>query len=344
MTTTSAPIGRVRPGKDRHGSPVWIADYTDPQTGKRRQLQHTSEALALETLSRVQLLLQATPEPPPPRQGFTLQEARRLSLEVRWARRPCEVTAAGYSQDVVAFFGGQMPLAGINAREVERYRSHLRSRGQKPGTINWKVSTLQCMLRDAVLYGHLEAMPALPTRLKMDNQKDRVLSDAEIEAFREVFISHGHPEAADLIVFLVEVGCRWSEAETMTRRQVNVERGCVTFPKTKTNKPRTVPLTERAMAVLAGRLPATPSRRVWSYGYKQFQHQWDRAKGRLGLADDLELTIHCCRHTSASRMASRGVNLQTVMAWHGWTSLQSAARYQHVDIEALKAVKAVIER
>jgi hypothetical protein len=42
-------------------------------------------------------------------------------------------------------------------------------------------------------------------------------------------------------------------------------------------------------------------------------------------------------------MASRGVNLQAVMAWHGWTSLQSAARYQHIDISGLEAVRAVVE-
>jgi integrase len=338
-----ASNGRVRPGRDRHGSPVWIADYTDPQTGKRRQLRHLTEDQAHETLRRVQLLQEGAPEPVPVRKGITMAEARRLSLSVRWAGRACETTAAGYSQDVVSFFGEATLLATINAREVERYRGHLKLKRQAAATINWKVSTLQSMLRDAVLYGHLDVMPALPTRLKLDNRKERTLSPEEVEGFRLVLTNHGHPEAADLLTFLVEVGCRWSEAETLTRAQVDVARGCVVFTKTKTGRPRTVPLTEKALAAVLPYLPATPSRRVWSYTYKAFQHQWDRAKGRLGLGDDLALTIHCCRHTSASRMASRGVNLQAVMAWHGWTSLQSAARYQHVDISSLEAVRAVVE-
>ena len=322
----------------RKTSSGWVADFRVGE--KRRQLRAKTKAEAQERMAKE---LAAVKEDAGPREGFTLEQARRLSLEVRWAGKACETTAAGYSADVVSYFGADEPLAGINAQKVEQYRGYLRAKGNAAASINWKVSCLQSMLRDAVLYGHVEAMPVLPKRLKLDNQKHRVLSPEEVDAFCAVLEVHGHPEAADLLVFLVEVGCRWSEAEGLLAKHVSVERGSVLFPKTKNGKPRAVPLTTKARAVVERRLPERGEQRVWSYSYKQFQHQWDRAKAALGLAADLELTIHTCRHTCCSRLAQRGIPLPQIMAWSGHRSLPSVARYLHLDLTGLEAARAALE-
>ena len=84
-------------------------------------------------------------------------------------------------------------------------------------------------------------------------------------------------------------------------------------------------------------------RKVWSYSYKQFQHQWDRAKAALGLAGDLELTVHTCRHTLCSRLAQKGIPLPQIMAWSGHTSLAAVARYMHIDITGLETAKQALE-
>jgi integrase len=316
----------------------WVADFR--VAGKRRQLRAKTKAEAQERMARELAELERQPVRA---SAFTLEEARKLSLEVRWKAMACETTAAGYSADVVAFFGEDTPLASITAQEVERLRAYLRAKGNSNATINWKVSCLQSMLRDAQLYGHLDVVPVLPKRLRMDNQKTRVLSEAEVEGFCAVLQAHGHPEAADLVVFLVETGCRWSEAESLRAKQVNLEQGRLLLPKTKNGKPRTVPLTSKAQAVLRERVSGGGERKVWSYSYKQFQHQWDRCKAALGLAGDLELTIHTCRHTLCSRLAQRGIPLPQIMAWSGHRSLQSVARYLHLDLTGLEAARAALE-
>ena len=316
----------------------WVADFRVGE--KRRQLRAKTKAEAQERMAKE---LAAVKEDAGPREGFTLEQARRLSLEVRWAGKACETTAAGYSADVVAFFGEATALASINAQEVERLRAYLRAKGNSNATINWKASCLQSMLRDANLHGRLDVVPALPKRLRMNNQKVRVLSDEEVQGFRLVFQAHGHPEAADLVVFLVETGCRWSEAESLRAKQVDLKNGRMLLPKTKNGRPRTVPLTSRAQEVLRERVTGGGERKVWSYTYKQFQWQWTRAKAALGLADDLELTIHTCRHTLCSRLALRGIPLPNIMAFSGHTSLTSVARYLHVDITGLEAARAALE-
>ena len=71
--------------------------------------------------------------------------------------------------------------------------------------------------------------------------------------------------------------------------------------------------------------------------------EWDRAKAALGLAGDLELTVHTCRHTLCSRLAQKGIPLPQIMAWSGHTSLASVARYMHIDITGLETAKQALE-
>lgn len=315
----------------------WIADFQ--LNGKRKQYKAKTKTEANERMARA---LAASSVPETPVSTFTMKEARQLSIRTRWANKRCLRTSAGYSADVVAFFGETTPLATINAQEVERFRAYCRSKGNTPATINWKCSALQSMLKDAVLYGHLEAVPPMPRRLPMDNTKHRVFSDLEIDSFIQAFKALGRDKEADLFVFLLETGCRFSEAEALTVSRVDLKRGEVRFLKTKNGRPRVVPLTAKAKAAIEPWLPHQLNERAWGIDYRSFQHRFDVVKGLLGLADDKELTIHVCRHSCLSKLAQAGIPLPQIMAWSGHTSLASVARYMHLDVTGLSAAKAAL--
>lgn len=312
----------------------WVADFTI--NGKRKQLSAKTKAEAKHRMA--QLITEAAECPAVG--TFTLRQARQLSLQVRWAGKACEGTAAGYSQDVLDFFGEDTQLITINAQQVERFRSYLKVKGNKASTINWKVSCLQSMLKDAVLYGHLQAMPVLPQRLKCDNRKDRVVSPVEAEMFVQTLQAVGQQEAAAMFAFLLETGCRWGEAGAMRAEHVDLVRGEWVIPKTKNGHPRTVLLTSKAQQALEGRLSGGL---VWSLGYKAFGHQFDRVKGLMGMSADLELTIHTLRHTCLSRLAQAGLSLPELQAWGGHRSLASLTRYIHIDTSRLERARAALE-
>jgi len=313
----------------------WVADFRIG--GKRRQLRAKTKAEAQERMARE---LAEAEVAPVQTSRFTLEEARRLSLEVRWKGMACETTAAGYSADVVAFFGAETPLASINAQEVERFRAYLRAKGNKPATSNWKVSCLQSMLRDAQLHGRLDSMPALPKRLRANNQRDRVVSDQERDTFVRCLQAFGQLECADLFVFLLETGCRFSESERMTAAHVDLQRGEWLIPQSKNGHKRTVLLTARARQCLDGRLDGG---KVWAVGYRRFQAQFDKAKGKMGLADDLELTTHSLRHSCLSKLARAGLSLAELQAWGGHRSLAALQRYIHLDVSSLQRARQVLE-
>ena len=347
MTTTTR--GRVRP-KEKAGQNVWVADFTDPLTGKRRQLEHPTEAAAWQTIEHAH---QCAPEAPTASpvsssKGYTLAEARKLSMAVRWAGKACERNAAGVTQMVVNYFGPDAPITSINATAWEEFRQFLKRKGNKPASINWKQSAFSAMREDALLYGHVKDLPQLPPCLPLDNTRDRVFSPQEQAGFYAYFKEVGHQPVADLFVFLVQTGCRAGEALALTGRDVHVDYNdlgdsWVLFRKTKNKTKRTTPLTTLAVKAIGPYLPAKPTDLVWSYTYKQVEYLFRRAKGHLGLAADTELTIHCTRHTCASEQARRGVNLVQIMSWGGWKSLRAVQRYAHIDLASLRSVRDLME-
>lgn len=318
----------------------WVADFR--VNGKRRQLKGKTKA---EAAARMKQALQPSELPAARRavSGFTMKEARRLSIATRWAGLACETNASNYSQQVVDYFGPDLPIEAITTDDFVRMRQHFLAKGNKPATVNWKATTLQSMLADALQYGHIKVVPKLPKRLKMDNTKDRVLEDQELVAFCTYLQAIGQDEAAHLLVFLCEVGCRFSEAERLTGRDIDLQANRVTFWKTKNQKARTTPLTARAVDAVRPFLPAIRSHRVWQLGYRQFQHQFDKTKAAVGLAHDEELTIHTCRHTCATRLVRSGASLLQVMQWGGWRSLNAVQRYAHVDLQALEAAAKLVQ-
>jgi integrase len=234
-------------------------------------------------------------------------------------------------------------LGAIGAPEIERWRQHLLAQGNQPSTINRKVSCLRSMLNDAALHGCIEALPPIPRQLRVHNTKDRVITKQELELFCSFFREIGEAELADMLVFLTLSCARWGEAERLRGEDVDLERCQVTFWKTKNGHPRTIAIGPKARSVLEAYVPAVPRQLVWGYPYWRAKHLFNRAKGHLGLAEDDQLTIHCTRHTAATRMAQAGVPLQQIAAFGGWRSLAAVQRYMHLQTHQLTGCVAAIE-
>lgn len=326
------------PGSVRKTADGWVADVTVNGTRKTRKARTRAEALAHKREILEQLLNREVTCG-----GITMREARALSLRIRWNGTAYERTAAIYSGEAVEYFGPSTQLGSLTAPMVEEWRQKLLARGNRPSTVNMKVGAIKSMMADAVLHGRLDAVPPMPKSLRVRNTRDRVISDEERDAFCRFFREAGEPAAADLLVFLLETCCRWGEAEKLKGKDVDLEKGRVTFWETKNGTPRSVPLTRRAIDAVTPYLPAVPGHRVWPYPYWRFSHLFARAKGAMGLENDQALTVHSTRHTCASKLASKGVSQSVLMAFGGWKSLASVQRYMHIHTDALAACVEALE-
>ena len=330
-------------GSVRRTPTGWLADVSVNGTRRTGLCKTKAEATARKR-ELLELLLAKDATPTPALQLFSISDARKLSLDVRWRNTSGERTAAIYSQAAVDHFGAHTLLSEVTAPAVDAWRRKLLAAGNRPATVNKKVSALRAMLADAHLRGHIHQVPKLPAQLKLQNTKDRVFSDQEVALICNWFQQAGHPAAANLLVFLLETAARWGEAEALKGEDVDLTKARVTFSKTKANRVRSVPLTTRAQQALQSHLPALGTHKVWGYTYAQYRRLLQAAKEAVGLGSDDALSVHTCRHTCASKLASSGIPLHQIMAFGGWSSLASVTRYMHINTDALSACVAALEQ
>lgn len=322
----------------------WIADVTINGVRKVGRASSRAEAQA----RRKELLEQLTRAAAAPagRGSFTFQQALDLSATIRWAGSKGERTSLINARAAVEHFGPHTQLGSVTAAGVDQWRQAMLRAGKRPATTNRKLSALRAMLSDAVLHGHLDAAPQMPSQLKASNHRERVIEDWERDALCQWLIQAGEPAAADMLIFMMETAARWGEAERLKGGDVRLDsrtgKGTVAFWQTKTGKPRSIPLTRRAIDAVTPHLPAVRTHRVWPYSYMQMRRLLDRAKAGCGLADEA-ITIHTCRHTCASKMARRGVPLAQIMTFGGWSSLAAVQRYLHLSTDALDCCVKALE-
>lgn len=333
--------------KDSNGG--WLADFT---VGTQRfRLKAASKALVqermAETYAKLGQKISRSKGVRYSKDAYCLRQAIRNTHDLRWKHKACCRNAMGYAKSVLAYFGEDRPVASIKFQDIHMMREFFLEKGNKPATVNYKATTVRCMIKDAEKMGFIDSLPRFPGNLPENNTKERVFSEEEERAFINYFFRTERPEAAHLFQFLIEEGCRFGEAQMLKGRDVDIYKKRVQILKTKNKSPRTIPLTSTAVQAIAPFMPKISTHKVWSYqgekGYKEFGHMFDVAKGRLGLGGDEQLTLHCTRHTFATRFTARGFSLVQLMHWGGWKSLQAVQRYAHVDISQLESVAEKID-
>ena len=132
-----------------------------------------------------------------------------------------------------------------------------------------------------------------------------------------------------LIAFAVDTGGRRSELLRLYWQNVDLERGLVTFIKTKNGEDHTLRLTERAKAVLVGLGPKETGT-VFTYAGKAVKDNnssFANARKKAGVEN---LRFHDLRHTFASRLVQQGVSLYEVMHLTGHKSVSMVQHYAHL--------------
>jgi site-specific recombinase XerD len=82
---------------------------------------------------------------------------------------------------------------------------------------------------------------------------------------------------------------------------------------------------------------------------KEISNAFDRAVKELGLNDGIEdsrdkLVFHSLRHSFASRLVERGVDLYTVSKLMGHSSISMTERYSHLRPATLQAAVKTLEQ
>ena len=178
-----------------------------------------------------------------------------------------------------------------------------------------------------------------------ETRRERFLSSEELgrlgHALRELDESGRYGTAISALKFLLLTGARLREALNLKWSYVDLERGILLLPDSKTGK-KTVTLNAPSMEILVN-LKAKADRESFNdyvfYGARPDVPRSDLKKPWAAvtkLAVLEELRIHDLRHSFASVGAGAGLGLPIVGKLLGHTQAATTQRYAHLDLDPLR--------
>lgn len=241
-----------------------------------------------------------------------------------WGQNSGWEKSAGYCKEIVAFFGEDYPISKFTTAEYDRFIKHLRGKGNSDSTLNRKTSCLSKLLKKAVAREVLAKLPVMERRKEGKGRK-RFLTEAEEVNLLRTLRALGHEQAAWRCQFMIYTGARDGEVRNLQWSDVNGRR--VTLDGKTGHRPLTVP--QKAMDALSwcreqGYLKPFPM------AYETFKEAWDKAAVKLGYADDPTWVPYVMRHTCASRLVQRGVDIRRVRDWMGHSTINTTMVYVHL--------------
>ncbi len=307
--------------------------------GTRRQRQASDEVTAKRMEEQ---LLQELKDEVAGKESkkWTLETAVKKTFALVWNDGKSVKTHEKNSKLMLAYFGKTTLLTDIDTDSVDAWIEKLMEEGNSGSTINRKLACLSKVLTVASERGALDKKPKLERRPEGEG-RIRWLTLDEEKTILGLFKQWGKDDHHDVTAFLLDTGCRPSEAYKLTSNDVNFTTGTITFWTTKNGKPRSIPMTLRVREILKKRTKDTL--RPFPYNDSWMRNQWDRARNLMGLHDDQGFVPYACRHTCASRMAQKGVSIMVIKDWLGHKVIQMTLKYAHLSPGALHAGLAALE-
>lgn len=153
------------------------------------------------------------------------------------------------------------------------------------------------------------------------------------------------PWAAGALRLLVLTGCRLGEILNLTWRDVDMERGLLLLPDSKTGR-KTVVLSDAAIAVLAslervGRyvISGASAGQPDEQPRADLKRPWALVRRHAGLDD---VRLHDLRHSFASVGAGQGLGLPVIGNLLGHSQASTTAKYAHLDADPVRRAANII--
>jgi integrase len=187
--------------------------------------------------------------------------------------------------------------------------------------------------------------PKLP-RMQQEQTRLRYLTtDEEARLFAAINPNAQYPgknprtdrarqDNTDLLLFLLHVGCRFSEASEMKWNQIELAARTILVLRKKRGVNNTLVMSDQVHSMLTRRKAAATDEWVFS-SKKKFNnnHNWLLAAAKRASLDisGTPITLHTMRHTYASRMLKSGMSLVEVQALLGHRKISSTMVYAHIE-------------
>ncbi len=235
---------------------------------------------------------------------------------------------------------GRKPLADITRDDIASLHRKMKD---TPRAANFCLAVLSKFMNWAEAKGlrPQNSNPVRGIRKYPENHRERFLSTEELqrlgEALDEELREHGNVYVVAAIRLLILTGARLSEITTLRWEYVDLDRGLLLLPDSKTGK-KAIVLNAAAREILE-QLPRLHGNPHVICGHKEgsrlvnLQKPWQRIRKRAGIED---VRIHDLRHTFASLAVRKGGSLPRIGALLGHSQMQTTQRYAHLIVDDVR--------
>ncbi len=244
--------------------------------------------------------------------------------------------------EYISPYMGRKSLSDITLDDVNALHRKLKD---KPRTANVCLAVISKFMNWAEVKGlrPQHSNPVKGIRKYPENRRERFLAEGELrrlaESLQQELEERNSIYVVAAIRLLIFTGARLNEILSLRWDYVDLERGLLLLPDSKTGK-KAIVLSTHARKLLE-ELPRQPGNLYVICGHKEGSHlvnlqkPWRRIRKRAGLDD---VRLHDLRHTFASLAARQGGSLPKIGALLGHTQSQTTQRYAHLLADDLRVL------
>ena len=198
------------------------------------------------------------------------------------------------------------------------------------------------MLRYCYKRGYIDRIPIIE-RQREPVGRLRWLSEEEEHQLLTLFGELERPAMKEYVTILIDTGARCGELFKLRWKDIDFDRRLIRLNNTKNGGSRSVPMTNRVVQCFKN-VRTHQQDRMWMFNQNVFSKVWNKVRELMGMSLDPEFVPHMLRHTCASRLVQRGVELSVVKEWLGHSSITTTMRYAHLSSKNLTDACAVLEQ
>lgn len=250
---------------------------------------------------------------------------------------------------------GMYSVENLTPQVLAKYRDE-RLKVVSPGTLLREIAVLEGLFKIARNDWGMQLPNPFSKFIRPEyhGRRDRILSAAELERLWVELKSRDelweprkaknniNPHLLPLAKLALETAMRRSEMLELTWDRVDLERRVAYLEKTKNGKPRTVPLSSAAVAIIQEvaearkKMPLegieAASNRIFPISYRVVDQAWSRAVKRANIKD---FRFHDLRHQAITNMAKKIPNVIELSRISGHSNLKMLEIYYSTRPEDL---------
>ncbi len=244
------------------------------------------------------------------------------------------------------------PLGALTVRDLEDFRNQSIAKGKAPNTVGIEIKILRTVLNVAKRQGRVITNPAEAVELPkvVSNTRD-VFTPEQVR----MLLTAAKDEWITAILAGYCLGARLMDVVNLTRENVDLAGGVITYEQRKTGKAVIAPLhpdLKNHLMKLAGdnpRAPLCPTLQKRSVGGRTglsetfklimrdagIDSQQVKGKGKQGRAFS-KLSFHSLRHTFTSALANANVPAEVRQKLTGHADAAMHQKYTHLELRPLQ--------